>query len=158
MHKSALFLAFMAIVLSPLGNAEDVPPMPQPATSVVTDNANPEKKAILEQRVNSRWAAMIKKDFTQAYQYFSPAYRKLFSLETYLDRTGRNVDWISAEILEVSIKGSRAKIRVHVDYRLNLPPEANFGGVGTIGTDLDEVWLFEDGNWWYVQQEGGMSA
>jgi hypothetical protein len=153
-----LFVVSLVIVLAPNAGAGEVEAQPGSTAQDSTGGIDSAKQSKLEERVSSRWAAMIKKDFAQAYEYFSPAYRKLFPLESYLKETGPDVDWITSKILNISMTGDRAEVKVHLDYRLNLPPEAGIGDVGIIGTDLNEVWLWEDGNWWYVHEHKGLSA
>jgi hypothetical protein len=160
MKKDMLLLLFvsLAIALAPNAGAEEVGSQPGPTVQGPSNGIDSAKRSKLKERVSGRWAAMIKKDFSEAYEYFSPAYRKLFPLESYLRKTGPNVDWITAKILNISMNGDRADVKVHLDYRLNLPPDAGMGDVGIIGHDLDEVWLWKDENWWYVQQESRLSG
>jgi len=104
--------------------------------------------AKLESRVLGRWDTLIAKNFDQAYEFFSPAYRKLFPLEHYLPTTGANVDWLSTKIKDVKFDGDRAEVTLILNYRLNLPMSAG-DSFGKIGKNVNEIWLWIDGEWWY---------
>ncbi len=113
--------------------------------------------AKLESRVLGRWDTLIAKNFDQAYEFFSPAYRKLYPLEHYLSTTGANVEWLSTKIKDVQFDGDRAEVTLILRYRLNLP----MGGgdsFGNISKNVDEIWLWIDGEWWYVSGDisGGL--
>jgi len=114
----------------------------------------PADYAKLESRVLGRWEALINKDFELAYDYFSPSYRKLFPLQHYLSRTGSSVRWLSANIKDSQYAETRAEVVVTVDFNLALPMGEG-DGFGKISKDLDEVWLWVDGQWWYVSDGDG---
>jgi hypothetical protein len=111
----------------------------------------------LKKRVSERWDALIAKDFAKAYEYFSPAYRKLFPLERYMGLTGNNVQWKSIDIKDISVDGDRADVEILLRYRVTLPPEAGFNmdDFGVMDQAIHEVWLREDGNWWYLNPSDG---
>ncbi len=104
--------------------------------------------AKLESRVLGRWDTLIDKDFVQTYEFFSPAYRKLFPLGHYLSTTGANVDWVSTKIIDVKFDGNRAEVTLMLNYRLNLPMTAG-ANFGKISKNITEIWLWIDGEWWY---------
>ena len=108
----------------------------------------------LEPRVLSRWDALIDRNFEQAYEYFSPAYRKLFPLENYLAKTGSSVAWVSIKIKGIQFDGQRAEVKLVLEYRLILPMGAG-EDFGQIPKDIDEVWLWIDGDWWYTKAGDG---
>jgi hypothetical protein len=111
----------------------------------------------LKKRVSERWDSLIAKDFAKAYEYFSPAYRKLFPLDRYLGLTGNSVQWKSIDIKDISVDGGRADVKILLRYRVTLPPEPGFNmdALGTLDKTIHEVWLWEDGNWWYINPTGG---
>jgi hypothetical protein len=127
---------------------------PQVKPDVLTAMPTPEDFAKLDSRVLGRWEALIDRDFEKAYGYFSPAYRKLFPLRHYLSRTGSSVDWISADIKDSQYAGTRAEVRVEVDYKLDFPMEQG-EGFGEISKELREIWLWVDGQWWYTDENDG---
>ena len=101
-----------------------------------------------------RWEALINRDFELAYGYFSPSYRKLFPLQHYLRNTGSSVRWLSANIKDSQYAEARAEVVLVVDFKLDLPMGQG-DGFGEVSKDLDEVWLWVDGQWWYVSESDG---
>lgn len=106
----------------------------------------------LHARVSERWEALIAGDPEKAYSFFSPAYRALFSLERYRREQGKKVDWISIAVADSSIVGDRAKVDLVLRYRLALPPGVGLDDLGVLSTDMTEVWLWKDGDWWYASE------
>ncbi len=108
----------------------------------------------LEPRVQGRWDALIDKNFEQAYQYFSPAHRRLFPLQHYLSSTGSSVNWLSSEIIDIKINEERAEVKVRMVSTLDLPMGVG-DDFGQFTKDLRETWLWVDGQWWYTDDGGG---
>jgi hypothetical protein len=52
------------------------------------DSPPKEKQAVVTERANARWAALIKGDIDTAYAYSSPASRKAVSIESFAGRRG----------------------------------------------------------------------
>jgi len=127
---------------------------PQVKPDVLTAMPTPADFAMLDSRVLGRWEALINRDFETAYGYFSPAYRKLFPLRHYLSRTGSSVRWLSAEIKDSQYTGARAEVRVTLGYELSLPMGQG-DDFGEMTTELKEVWLWIDGQWWYTSEDDG---
>ena len=112
----------------------------------------------LEPRVLSRWKAKKAYDFTQAYEYFSPAYRKLFSLKQYKKSVGTTVKWVSVKVNKIQVVGSRAEVTLSINFLLHLPFGAglDFGDKNGVMSDtINEVWLWENGEWWIVNLDNG---
>lgn len=112
----------------------------------------------LQPRVLSRWKAMKAHDLSQVYEYFSPTYRKLFSLNQYSNSVGTTVEWVSIKVNKIQVKDSRAEVTLIVDFRLHLPLGAglDFGDeTGKISKIENEVWLWDNGEWWIVNQTSG---
>lgn len=112
----------------------------------------------LEPRVLSRWKAMKAHDFSQAYEYFSPTYRKLFSLNEFNNSVGTTVEWVSVKVNKIQVEGSRAEVTLSIDFRLHLPLGAGFDfgdETGKINKIENEVWLWKNGEWWIVNLNTG---
>jgi hypothetical protein len=102
----------------------------------------------LKQRVSERWVALTKRDFQQAYQYESPAYRAVYTLDDYRGGFGGQVAWKRAEVTQVAIHGERAEVMVKVDYKAALPMQGAEVVDGL--THLQENWINEGGTWYRV--------
>lgn len=115
-------------------------------------------EARLRERVQGRWDALIKRDFTAAYQYFSPAYRKLTPLEKYSARFGSAVAWESITITGVSLGEGKADVSFELSYQLAIPTGdgAALGeSIGSISKSMKETWLWSEGEWWFVELPDG---
>ena len=108
----------------------------------------------LESRVTGRWDALMAKRFDEAYEFFTPAYRNLFPLQHYLSKTGSSVNWLSVNIKDIQFDDKLAKVKVEVEYILNLPMGVG-DDFGHITKDIDEVWLWVDETWWYTSNDDG---
>lgn len=99
-------------------------------------------------RAQARRDAIVKGDFSRAYEFFTPGYRGTVSAETYrrsignaLTLVGASVESVKCETLEKCV----AKMKVEIK------PLAVPRFTSTITTYSDETWLFEAGQWWFYQ-------
>jgi len=126
-----------------------LPPV-QPQTDSTT-GADQAQRALLEQRVIARWDALIKKDFAAAYAFTSPAYRKLYTLNSFKSKFGNKAGWKRVEVVNVDFKGDNAaivSIILHFVYytaQMDKPLDMK--------THIQESWVREDGQWWYLMKE-----
>jgi hypothetical protein len=105
----------------------------------------------LKLRVEARWAAVVKRDFERAYQYESPGYRDLYSLERYKGRFGGQVGWVDARVAKLAIEGTSAKVVVTVQYKAMVPFNLESGSAVAAGeTALDERWILDGGIWYHL--------
>lgn len=124
------------------------PAQPQVASPTGVDQA---QRALLEQRVVARWDALIKKDFETAYSFTSPAYRKLYTLNSFKSKFGNKVTWKRIEVVGVDFKGDNAAIVgiilhfVYYTTQMDKPLDMK--------TYIQEPWVREDGQWWYLMKE-----
>lgn len=121
------------------------------------DSAKPDESK-LKSRVESRWALMIDRDFEKTYQYFTPAYRKLYDFDGYLDelQTSGSVEWVSARYLTSVVSNEGADVEVEIDYKLALPDASMNDAVGQISTQMNENWVWSSGQWWYIKKKTGL--
>ena len=128
----------------------------QPQTKADADHTIqvPPVNSELESRVLGRWDALMEQNFDQAYEFFSPAYRKLFPLEHYLKTTGSSVNWLSVKIKDIQFDDKRAKVKLVLEFQLVFPMGAG-EDFGQISKDIGEVWLWIDGAWWYTTDDDG---
>lgn len=118
------------------------------APAVPATEAIQTRRAVLTQRVAAKWDALIRKDFSTAYSFTSPGYRKLFSLDTFKSSFGHKVTWRRVEVVDVDFKGDDAAtvgINIHVVY---YPPQAE--RAIDMQSYVHESWVLVDGQWWYL--------
>lgn len=105
-----------------------------------------DQEAQLKQRVEERWAAVIKRDFKTAYEYETPEFKKGHSAEQYAGQFGSAIEWRLATVKSIGYdRPDEADVVIAIDYSFNLP-----GGDQPARTtgNVHETWLFADGQWW----------
>ncbi|MCK7594583.1 hypothetical protein [Pseudomarimonas salicorniae] len=117
--------------------------------------ATPEE--LIADRAAKRWEAVLAGDWSKAYTYFTPGYRKVVDAKSYeASALARNVKWTGARVTEVRCDAElpdRCVAFVSVDYQI-------IGGVRGVpelaSTQLlRESWLKEDGNWYHLPRRAG---
>jgi len=108
--------------------------------------ATPEEQ--VQQRASERWAALVKRDFSKAYAFTSPAYREKVDAETYQERTAQG-SWSAAEVVKVTCPDpAQCNSTVRVEFKN--PLARKFGD--SISTHVEENWLLVDGAWYLSQK------
>jgi hypothetical protein len=101
------------------------------------------------ERAVARWEALIARDWKKAYQFETPAFRKNYSFNKFRSRFGSAVVWKEIKLKKVTMTGDKkeiAQVKLVLDY-LFLEPG---GGEMLLPSPIDERWLLEAGQWWYV--------
>lgn len=116
------------------------------------ENINTLKKSELSSpasRALARWNALIEKEWTKAYSYETPSYRKTYSRNDFINSFGTAVTWVGIEHI------SSVKINENViDLKLKLLFIYNMSGKDMkIPTMITERWQLIDSNWWHVKQK-----
>lgn len=107
-------------------------------------NSAPEaKQAAVTERAKARWNAELKGDLDASYTFLSPATRQVVSLATYKTR-GQATRLKAAEVESVKCEGAACRVRVLVTYDHRL--------MKGITTPIEEDWIIEDGQAWYVHR------
>lgn len=127
-------------------------PAETPAVAAPEQDAVAKRRVALEQRINAKWDALIRRDFAAAYSLTSPAYRSLSSLDDFKRKfaVGRVV-WRRIEVVDVDFKGDDAAvvgINVHFVY-YQAQPEKTV----EMTTYVQESWVQVDGQWWFLMKE-----
>jgi hypothetical protein len=105
-------------------------------------STSPEQKAAsVRERAESRWQALIRDDIPVAYGYLSPATRDVVTVDQYKAKTARGT-FRAVKVDSVQCEAELCKVKVYVTY-----DRARMKGVVT---PLDEVWILERGQFWYV--------
>ncbi|HET9578066.1 MAG TPA: hypothetical protein VFP44_09590 [Usitatibacter sp.] len=99
--------------------------------------------AVVKQRAQARWDALIKGNTQTAYQYLSPGSRAVLTPDAYASSI-RQGFWKSAKVDAVTCKtADNCDVGVTIEYE--------FQGRRT-KTPLIETWIREGSEWWYLQR------
>ena len=94
-------------------------------------------------RAQERWNQLVKGEVISAYQFLSPASRAVLKAEDYVSSIRRNF-WKSAEVKQVQCATPDSCV---VDVLI----EYEYGG-NRMKAGLQESWIKERSEWWYVQK------
>ncbi|MFT3778202.1 MAG: hypothetical protein QM772_07985 [Ottowia sp.] len=104
-------------------------------------------EAIVEQRADARWAYLIDGDFEKAWEFTQPGFRAVVKRERYHRRFGAGATWTGMQVHEVKCEAERCNVRLRVSAKVQTPPFRN----QEVVTYIEEVWVREDGQWWFYQ-------
>ena len=111
----------------------------------ITANMSPEARAAaVTERVNGRWAALIKGDRDAAYLFLSPASREAVTLAQFKSKT-RETGFREARIENVECEPEVCKVRLFLSFEHRQ--------IKGLGTPLEERWVISQGQAWYVWQQ-----
>jgi hypothetical protein len=127
----------ICVMLLPLGCATT-------GQSVSKETSPEARRAMVTDRANARWAALIKGDLDTAYKFLSPASREVVSLSDFKSRT-RNGGFREAKVDTVECDSDTCKVRLLLTYDHRL--------MSGITTPLSESWVVDQGQYWYVWQQ-----
>jgi hypothetical protein len=101
------------------------------------------REAIVMERSQARWDAVLNNRLAEAYQLYSPASREVMSYEDFV-RAMRAGFWKAAKVERVECLAEEtceAIVSLEYAYRGS-----------QVRTPVRETWIHMDGNWWYVQK------
>ncbi len=113
-------------------------------TGTLTNDSPPEvKRAVLTERINARWDALIKGDMDTAYTFLSQASKDAYPLNVYKNKVKPGL-WRSVKIDAVDCDGTVcwAKMVLTYDHRT----------MKGVQTPFTESWIIEKGNAWFIFQ------
>lgn len=103
----------------------------------------------VRQRATERWQALLAGEYSRAYNYNTPSFRAVLTVDGYRNRFGSAVTWLGAEVVRVECpEVSRCTAVVRIDYRPVMSHQAD----AKISTHVDETWISENGKWWLFQK------
>ena len=105
------------------------------------DSSPEAKRAAVTERATARWNAELKGDLDTAYTFLTPATREVLSLAAYKAR-GRAVRYTAFAIDNVKCEAAACQVRILLTYDHRL--------MKGITTPLEEDWIIEGGQAWYV--------
>lgn len=107
------------------------------------DSTAAEKESAVAERAKARWQALIKRNYEEAYGYFSPASKDATSLAAYQSKiAAMNYRDASVDKVQCVAEVCTVKLTLTYDY-----PPAKATGVVTL---LDENWIIDKGQAWFV--------
>ena len=101
------------------------------------------KEKVVAERANDRWQALIKRDYKAAYEYLSPASRQVTSLTKFQAQFAA-IEYRAVTVEKVQCTAEVCKVALRLTY--DYPPAKVRGVV----TPLDEDWILDQGQAWYV--------
>lgn len=106
------------------------------------------QKPRIAERAEARWSALIAGDLDAAYQFSSPEYRSVFSLQQFRAKFGTAVVWTLARVKSVKYDELNvAQVLVQVEY------QAPVGLQSVKGVrEMTENWLYSTDLEWYISQ------
>ena len=104
-------------------------------------------EAIVAQRAEQRWAAMIDGDLEKAWEFTQPGYRAIVKQKDYRKRFGAAGQWKSVQIHGVQCEPERCTVKLRLTSLVMVPPRINREVIGY----LDEIWVRDESQWWYYQ-------
>src|SRR4051812_4416987 len=114
-----------------------------PVGSLAKDSPPATKEAAVTERANARWQALIKRDYSGAYAYFSPSSRETTSLSNFQARI-EAIDYRSVTIDKVECEAEVCTVK------LTLPSDYPPGKIKGVVTALNESWIIDQGQAWFV--------
>jgi uncharacterized protein YceK len=113
-----------------------------------TVSASRPAKEIVGERAQARWDALVRRDWSAAYGYLTPAYRAVVSAERYGNQFAGPMQWQSAKVQGVECEQTRCIATVEISFRLLLPGHLD----RVSATFVEETWLLEDGQWYKFEK------
>lgn len=110
-----------------------------------TGGASPDQA--VGKRAQERWDLLLKSDYGNAYEYLSPAQRAVASRQSYINRFGEGAQWLSAKLQSVSCESEE---RCNAVLQIQTQVVAR-GFSAPITTKITEIWVKDEGNWWFHQ-------
>ena len=101
------------------------------------------KRAVLTERIDARWAALIKGDLDQAYTFMSQASKDAYPLGVYKSKVHPGM-WRSVKIDSIDCDGAVCWAKLVLTY--------DHPTMKGIQTPFSESWIIENGNAWFVYQ------
>ena len=111
-------------------------------------NTSPPDKVVGE-RAQQRWDLLLKSDYGKAYDYLSPAQRAVTTRESYIGRFSEGAKWLSVKLDKVSCE---TEDRCIAELELKTIVVAR-GFSGPIATKMSEIWIHDEGGWWFHKNQ-----
>lgn len=105
--------------------------------------------AVVKQRAEARWTALMAGDFRKAYTFMAPSFRAVVDADRFSKQFGGGgVSWEKAQVVDVKCSDDQCKTVLKISYRPLLGGRKG----DPFFTHFDETWIREDGQWWMFQK------
>jgi hypothetical protein len=111
---------------------------------ITKDSPAEAKQALVAERINARWQALIKGDLDTAYTYMSAASQEAMPLKVYKSKHKPGM-WRSVRIESLQCEAEICKAKMILTY--------DHERMKGIQTPFEESWIIEKGTAWYVNRE-----
>jgi hypothetical protein len=129
--------------------SKDENPAPTQKEDVLVDLSEAELEALLKEAIAAKWDAIVSKDWLKVYELMPPDYRAKNPLVKFMQ--GRDSFYFENwQLLDYSIEGFTAKVRIQHDWGVHLDIEIDLGDTHKEGAVRDEEYFFDpkDGKWY----------
>lgn len=106
------------------------------------------KQELLKERAIGRWGALIESEWTTAYSYQSPSYRKNYTRKEFINSFGTAVGWKSVSFKSINLINDKL---AEVTLVLDISFDAGYELVD-LPTNIVERWQYTDDNWWFIKK------
>lgn len=108
----------------------------------------PSSESIVRQRAQERWKFLVVRNFEKAYEFLPPSYRALKTPDEYRSSFGNGAGWKNPVVDSIQCENTE---RCVLNIKLDVVVVAS-GFYKPIPSDLKEVWIQEDGQWWAYEK------
>ena len=121
------------------------------ATGTLLTACQPDESGKLENRVKAYWQHKINKEFDKAYEFTSPAYKRLNSKQAFIILMINNkLQWQDMKIVKKQCKRpDLCLVKMSIKYKYKFKGLGTGGAETEVETPLSERWIMKD-NVWYV--------
>ncbi len=115
--------------------------------------STPEVPQTLDERIQNKWDLLVAGDYIAAYEYYSPGYRSVTSLDRFLQAmSSRSIPWLGARLRDTGpCEPETCSARVELDYRVI--PRVPGGKPFESTKIIHESWIRQNNQWFYVPKQ-----
>ncbi len=113
-----------------------------------------ELKQVLVERIERRWEFYSSKDYSGAWEFSTPEYKKIFPRETYYKNFYGLLEYelTGVQLLAYDADAAVASVAVRVMISSGPGAPAASLALGRSPTTIDENWKLVGGSWYYVDR------
>jgi predicted small secreted protein len=108
------------------------------------DLAPEAKQALVSERINARWNALIKGDLDRAYTFMSAGSQEAMPLKLYKEKIKPGM-WRAVKVDSMNCDAEICQVKMTLTYDHKM--------MKGIQTPFQETWILEKGNAWYVYRD-----
>ncbi len=121
------------------------------AWAAAPEGLSADQAARLEQRVQARWQALSRSDYSKAWEYSTPVYRSVFPKDLYALQFSYAVEreLTAVEVTHYDAAAAVASVTARVMSKPLKQTSTASQAIGAVPVSIHEKWMFIDGEWWY---------